>query len=149
MTTLQRQHDGSILVIRENGTRTIVPEDNNNALYKKLISSGAEIISETEGVKNWQVDEERDRRIAQGFNFDGNNFLYDAQRLVQIHTKALASISSGENQEFVFSGVKLDDQEAFAISEFAMEWADIINQKAEALKMMKNIPKDYTEDKWW
>nr|WP_314586557.1 hypothetical protein [uncultured Pseudomonas sp.] len=120
-------------------------------------------------VETYQVDEERDRRTAMGFVYDGK--AYQTENQSQIDdilgkmTDALAAITIDQAQpgdlrwaspdyDFAWSAadgtlVPMDAQTCLAFTRSAVRRKTLLVGAGLALKAMNPIPTDYMDDKYW
>lgn len=120
-------------------------------------------------VEHYQVDQERDRRISQGFVFDGVTYQTESQsdreNILGALGTALAAITVDGAQpgdlrwadpKFDFfwiaadnSRVPMDAQTCLAFARSAMARKSLLVIAGNTIKQMDPIPQDYTDDKWW
>lgn len=120
-------------------------------------------------IENYQVDEERDRRIADGFIFDGVRYQTESQsdreNILGALGTALAAITVDGAQpgnlrwadpKFDFfwiaadnSRVPMDAQTCLAFARAAVARKSLLVIAGNTIKQMDPIPQDYTDDKWW
>lgn len=120
-------------------------------------------------IENYQVDEERDRRISDGFFFDGVRYQTESQsdreNILGALGTALAAITVDGAQtgdlrwadpKFDFfwiaadnSRVPMDAQTCLAFARAAVARKSLLVIAGNTIKQMDPIPQDYTDDKWW
>lgn len=108
-------------------------------------------------VQRYQVNAERDRRIASGFSFNGMIFQSrpdDLKRIAANGTLALAAIMSGAQTNFTWIAadntlVPMDAQTATKFSQAAAEWETAHMLAGRVLKKMNPVPQEYTDDAYW
>lgn len=113
------------------------------------------------------VDAERDRRVAGGFAFGGQDYQTrpeDRENIAGASTAALAAIVGGAqagdlrwhggDSDFCWIAadntlVPMDAQTMFAFGQAAMAHKQAMIFAARALKDMEDIPADTADDQWW
>lgn len=113
------------------------------------------------------VDAERDRRIANGFDFNGVRYQSrpeDRENMAGASTAALAAIMNGaEPENYRWHGGdsdfewiaedntlhKMDAQTMFALGQTAMRHKQSMIFNARNLKDMETIPEDFANDEYW
>lgn len=114
-----------------------------------------------------RIDQERDRRIAEGFAFEGKAYDSDARALDNIATAypiaGMAVVDGAvpgnlrwadESQDFRWIAedntyMTMDAQTVMAFGQAAAAWKTKHIYAARELKSMSPIPIDYTDDKYW
>ncbi|ASN71526.1 hypothetical protein 9F2_20 [uncultured Caudovirales phage] len=120
-------------------------------------------------VENYQVDDERDRRISEGFVFEESRYQTESQsdreNILGALGTALAAITIDGAQpgdlrwadpKFDFfwiaadnSRVPMDAQTCLAFARAAVARKSLLVIAGNTIKQMDPIPQDYTDDKWW
>lgn len=113
------------------------------------------------------IDAERDRRIANGFSFNGKLYQSRPEDRENIAGAALAALAAqisgaepgdyrwhGGDSDFVWiaednSLTPMDAQTMFAFGQAAMAHKQALIFKARAIKDMDPIPADYADDERW
>lgn len=113
------------------------------------------------------IDNERDRRIAAGFEFNGVRYQTrseDRENIAGASTAALAAMMNGAQPgDFRWHGgdsdfcwiaednslVTMDAQTVFAFGQAAMAHKQAMIFAARALKDMETIPPDFADDIYW
>lgn len=120
-------------------------------------------------IQPYQVDQERDRRIAEGFLFEDVRYQTESQsdreNILGALGTALAAITVDGAQpgnlrwadpKFDFfwiaadnSRVPMDAQTCLAFARAAVARKSLLVIAGNTIKQMDPIPQDYTDDKWW
>lgn len=120
-------------------------------------------------IQPYQVDEERDRRIAEGFVFEDVRYQTESQsdreNILGALGTALAAITVDGVQpgnlrwadsKFDFfwiaadnTRVPMDAQTCLAFARAAVARKSLLVIAGNTIKQMDPIPQDYTDDKWW
>lgn len=117
----------------------------------------------------WQIDQEKDRRTAMGFIYDGKAYLTETQSQMNDILGALADATAAitvdqaqpgdlrwadPRYDFAWSaadgsGVPMDAQICLAFTRAAVRRKSLLVGAGLALKSMNPIPVDYMDDKYW
>lgn len=100
------------------------------------------------------VNSERDRRIANGFEFGGREYQDTIAGFASLKSEALVEIimPSGKTFEWIDASnnvVTLTAQEALALTEAAFDFRTTLYKKCRAIKDMKPLPDKIEDDKYW
>lgn len=114
------------------------------------------------------VDAERDRRIADGFEFNGAMYqarpIPDLQNISGAANAATIAVINGAQEgdfrwadpdddfEWIASDntlVKMDAPTTIAFGQAALRWVDVNFKAARELKDLEAVPIDYTDDGYW
>lgn len=117
----------------------------------------------------WEIDQEKDRRTAMGFMFEGKAYLTESQSQMNDILGALADATAAitvdqaqpgdlrwadPRYDFAWSaadgsGVPMDAQTCLAFTRAAVRRKSLLVGAGLALKAMNPIPVDYMDDKYW
>lgn len=117
----------------------------------------------------WEIDQEKDRRTAMGFMFEGKAYLTETQSQMNDILGALADATAAitvdqaqpgdlrwadPRYDFAWSaadgsGVPMDAQTCLAFTRAAVRRKSLLVGAGLALKAMNPIPVDYMDDKYW
>lgn len=117
----------------------------------------------------WQIDQEKDRRTAMGFIYEGKAYLTESQSQMNDILGALADATAAitvdqaqpgdlrwadPRYDFAWStadgtGVPMDAQTCLAFTRAAVRRKSLLVGAGLALKAMNPIPVDYMDDKYW
>lgn len=120
-------------------------------------------------IEGYQVDQEKDRRTAMGFMFEGKAYLTETQSQMNDILGALADATAAitvdqaqpgdlrwadPRYDFAWSaadgsGVPMDAQTCLAFTRAAVRRKSLLVGAGLALKAMNPIPVDYMDDKYW
>ena len=104
-------------------------------------------------VQTAEVDAERDRRIAAGFEFEGVRYQSRATDRENIAGAVLIAIADpAYTADWIAADNSIVQMDAPTLLRFGRTAADHKQSlifAARQLKDMQPIPQDYTEDKWW
>lgn len=120
-------------------------------------------------IQTWQVDQEKDRRTAMGFIYNGKAYLTETQSQMNDILGALADATAAitvdqaqpgdlrwadPRYDFAWSaadgsGVPMDAQTCLAFTRAAVRRKSLLVGAGLALKAMNPIPVDYMDDKYW
>lgn len=170
MNVIGFNETGSI-VVEIDGTTYFVPDDMSNR-YRQMIAEweaeGNTIPPYTLSITNEMVNAERDRRISEGFSFEGNVFDYDEasrQRITGASVMAGFAIANGTGSPgnlywhggetpFVWitkdnQTVTMDAQKVFRLGLAAANHESRMIFNARNLKEQPPIPENYTNGMYW
>ncbi len=119
--------------------------------------------------QSWQIDQEKDRRTALGFIYEGKAYLTESQSQMNDILGALADATAAitvdqaqpgdlrwadPRYDFAWSaadgsGVPMDAQTCLAFTRAAVRRKSLLVGAGLALKAMNPIPIDYMDDKYW
>lgn len=117
----------------------------------------------------WQIDQEKDRRTAMGFIYNGKAYLTETQSQMNDILGALADATAAitvdqaqpgdlrwadPRYDFAWSaadgsGVPMDAQTCLAFTRAAVRRKSLLVGAGLALKAMNPIPVDYMDDRYW
>ncbi len=120
-------------------------------------------------VEPWQIDQEKDRRTAMGFIYEGKAYLTETQSQMNDILGALADATAAitvdqaqpgnlrwadPRYDFAWSaadgsGMPMDAQTCLAFTRAAVRRKSLLVGAGLALKAMNPIPVDYMDDKYW
>lgn len=120
-------------------------------------------------IQPWQIDQEKDRRTAMGFIYEGKAYLTETQSQMNDILGALADATAAitvdqaqpgdlrwadPRYDFAWSaadgsGVPMDAQTCLAFTRAAVRRKSLLVGAGLALKAMNPIPVDYMDDKYW
>lgn len=132
------------------------------------ISTAAQRAVEANEARRSAVDAERDRRIAEGFAFNGAMYqarpIPDLQNISGAASAATIAVINGAQEgdfrwadpdddfEWIASDntlVKMDAPTTIAFGQAALHWVDQNFKAARNIKDLEIVPEDYTSDEYW